>query len=149
MARKENVAEAVSAGGVVYSNSGGGVKVVICGRVESGLWALPKGTPNSGETLEQTALREVSEETGLEVAIESPLGHIEYWFARQTQRIHKRVYFFLMSARGGSFDGHDPEFDIVEWAPADYALATLSHKTEREIVRRALDALGRREAARG
>ena len=115
--------------------------VAICGRVESGLWALPKGTPDRGETIEQTALREVAEETGLQVAIEAPLGHIEYWFQRQTRRIHKRVYFFLMAKRGGSFDDHDPEFDVVEWTPAERALHTLTHETEREIVRRAIDAL--------
>ncbi len=146
MRRGKTVAEAVSAGGVVYRRGAGGLMVAICGRVESGLWALPKGTPDRGETIEQTALREVAEETGLQVAIEAPLGHIEYWFQRQAQRIHKRVYFFLMAERGGSFDDHDPEFDVVEWTPAERALDTLTHETEREIVRRALDALGPRES---
>lgn len=141
--------EAVSAGGVVYREDGGALEVAICGRVATGLWALPKGTPDRGETIEQTAVREVSEETGLEVAIEEPLGHIEYVFERNVERIFKRVYFFLMSRKGGSFDLHDPEFDVVEWAGADRALRTLTHETEREVVRRAIDAIARREAADG
>ena len=49
-------------------------------------WTLPKGTPNAGETTEQTALREVAEETGLEVRITGPLDSIEYWFVQSAGR---------------------------------------------------------------
>ncbi len=131
---------AVSSGGVVYRVRDGGVELALCGR-HSGLWALPKGTPESGETLEQTALREVREETGLEVEIEAPLGHIEYWFTLPRERVHKRVYFYLMAPCGGSVDDHDPEFDVVEWFPAQAASATLTYASEIEVVGRALEAL--------
>ena len=46
-------------------------------------WTLPKGTPKRDESTEQTALREVTEETGLDVRIIRPLESIEYW-ARPT-----------------------------------------------------------------
>jgi 8-oxo-dGTP pyrophosphatase MutT (NUDIX family) len=136
------VSQAVSAGGVVYRRSGTSLEVVLCGRNRSGLWALPKGTPDDGESREQTALREVREETGLQVAIEQPLGDIEYWFTRPGERIHKRVYFYLMAEQGGSFEEHDPEFDVVRWAPAPEALALLTYPTEAEVLRRAAQALG-------
>ena len=61
---------AVSAGGVVYRRGPRGIEVVLCGRTEDGVWGLPKGTPSPGESLEQAAVREVTEETGLQVAIE-------------------------------------------------------------------------------
>lgn len=137
----KQVKQAVSAGGVVYRHEGGDLLIALCGRTRTGLWALPKGTPDPGESLEETALREVREETGLVTEIEIPLGHIEYWFARPSERVHKRVHFYLMGERGGSFDEHDPEFDLVRWFPAVSALETLTYPTEIEVVHRALQAL--------
>ena len=146
MAGDSRVAQAVSAGGVVCEQGDGDVMVAVCGRLKTGLWALPKGTPDNGESLEETALREVREETGLSVEIEASLGHIEYWFTRDSERIHKRVYFYLMRPYGGSFDDHDPEFDVVRWTPAAEALDTLTYPSEREVLRRAMAALETGEA---
>ena len=143
------VREATSAGGVVYREDEGALQVALCGRKRSGTWNLPKGTPDDGETIEQTALREVQEETGLEVEIEEPLGHIEYWFTREATRFHKRVHFFLMGERGGSMDLHDPEFDVVEWFPALQALRALTFETEATMVRKAIEALSKRSIIDG
>ena len=71
-------------------------------------WTLPKGTPKPGETREETALREVAEETGLEVRITGPLDSIEYWFVQSGQRIHKTVHYFLMDPIGGDLAGARP-----------------------------------------
>ena len=151
MAPKQRVQILVSAGGAVYRRTADGIEVALCGRHGPLTWSLPKGTPDSGESLEQTALREVREETGLEVAIEQPLGAIAYWFVRPpgATRYHKTVHFYLMAARGGSPDLHDPEFDEVKWFPAGQALETLTHATEAEVVGRALDALARSGVAHG
>ena len=148
MAGGARIAQAVSAGGVVCEEHEGGVMVAVCGRLKTGLWALPKGTPDSGETLEETALREVREETGLSVEIAAPLGHIEYWFTRDSERIHKRVYFYLMRPCGGSFDDHDPEFDVVRWVSAVEAHDTLTYPSEREVLQRAMAALDAGEPVR-
>lgn len=102
------------------------------------LWALPKGTPDSGETIEETALRETREETGLEVAIEAPISSIRYFFVRGSTRFHKTVHFFLMRPVGGALELHDREFDEVRWAPVPEALALLTHATERSVVEAAL-----------
>ena len=69
---------AVSAGGVVYRRGPSGLEVVVCGRDSDGVWGLPKGTPDAGESLEEAAVREVSEETGLQVEIVKKLGVVEY-----------------------------------------------------------------------
>ncbi len=140
-------AEAVSAGGVVYRRGDEGVEVVICGRREDGVWGLPKGTPEDGETLEQTARREVQEETGLSVAIEQPLGTIQYEFNRADAglRYHKTVHHYLMRPTGGDLQEHDREYDRVRWMRAGEALRLLTFRNEKDVVRRALEWLEVRE----
>lgn len=101
------------------------------------LWALPKGTPDSGETIEETALRETREETGLKVEIERPLRSIRYYFVRGSTRFHKTVHFFLMRPVGGALEDHDAEFDEVRWTDLEEALAILNHATERSVVEEA------------
>ena len=129
----------MSAGGVVYRPTERGPEFVLCGRAAAGVWGLPKGTPEAGESIEQTARREVREETGLDVAIERKIGEIEYWFTRaeQGKRFHKRVHYFLMTAIGGSMDLHDHEYDLVRWFGARQAQQTLTYQNEAEMVRQA------------
>lgn len=107
------------------------------------LWALPKGTPRAGETPEQTALREVREETGLEARILAPVDTIEYWFVLRGVRYHKSVQYFLMEATGGDTALHDTEYDVSAWFDAEQALALMSYPNEREMIERALELLKR------
>lgn len=101
-------------------------------------WSLPKGTPADSESAAETALREVAEETGLEVRIIAPVGPIQYFFTLAGRRIHKTVHYYLMEAIGGDLAGHDHEFDEVSWVPVGEARAIMTFPTEREIVERAL-----------
>ena len=142
--------EHFSAGGVVYRNESGVASVVLCGRIAPKTWSLPKGTPDPGEATEETALREVREETGLDVVIESDLGEIEYWFAIPEARVHKRVRFYLMSPVGGSIDDHDPEFDLVQWFTEEDAVKALTYPNEARMLSKALDYVHqRRDTVRG
>lgn len=129
----------VSAGGVVYRYNKGALEVVLCGRKEPPTWNLPKGTPEPGETLEDTALREVREETGLSVIAKRRIGLVRYWFTRDNVRYHKTVHFYLMETNGGSTDAHDPEFDFVEWFPVEEACRKLTFKNEIRMVQRAIN----------
>lgn len=139
-ARNLRTEDLTSAGGIVYRLGERGPEVVLCGRRSDGLWGLPKGTPVRGETLEQTARREVREETGLQVEIQRPLGAIEYWFTRPELgvRFHKIVHHYLMTPTGGGLDQHDHEYDLVEWCPAALAVQRLTYANEAEILQRAL-----------
>ena len=140
MVKARRIEYPVSAGGVVCKKDGEKVEVVICGRTEPPSWSLPKGTPNPGEDIEETAIREVTEETGLEVDLKDYIGSIDYWFVRSKDRVrcHKTVHFYLMSPKGGSISHHDPEFDVIQWVTADDALKTLTHINEAHIVEEAL-----------
>ena len=136
------VEQAVSAGGVVYRFGDDGLEVLLCGRIVDGLWALPKGTPEDNETLEETAAREVREETGLGVGIVEELGTIEYQFSRPAQgtRFDKTVHHFLMRPDGtGNVERHDREYDLVEWFPIEDALRSVTHRNEGIILRRAIE----------
>lgn len=129
---------AVSAGGVVYRRAPQGIEVVLCGRIEDAIWGLPKGTPAAGENLEQAAVREVIEETGLQVVIERKIDTIEYWFVEGGVRYHKFVHHYLMVPTGGSVDDHDWEYDCVEWFSAEQAYKVLTYHNEVEVVRKAV-----------
>ena len=129
-----------SAGGVVYRPVAGAFDIVLCGRKDPPLWALPKGTPDTGESTEETALREVGEETGLQVEVLGYIGNISFWFVRPAERVrfHKTVHFFLMEATGGDTAHHDHEFDEVRWFPAPEALEAMTYGNEAEIVQKGL-----------
>jgi 8-oxo-dGTP pyrophosphatase MutT (NUDIX family) len=132
----------ISAGGVVYRRNGlMGPDIVLCGRREPSRWSLPKGRPDSGETIIETALREAKEETGLNVEIERPLGSVNYWFVSSIDRVkyNKTVHFFLMNVLGGSTANHDVEFDDVVWFSAEEAVRRLTFENEMEILVKALE----------
>lgn len=133
---------ATSAGGIVVRFDDGIPSLVVGARRRDPdifTWTLPKGTPNAGETREQTAVREVAEETGLEVRISDVLDSIEYWFIQRGTRIHKTVHYFLMEPIGGDLDRHDHEFDKVRWVRFDEAGELLTFETERALVARAAE----------
>jgi 8-oxo-dGTP pyrophosphatase MutT (NUDIX family) len=134
------VRDAVAAGGVVLRERDGALEVAIAGRESDGTWVFPKGTPDANESIEQTALREVAEETGLEVRILAPLDTTQYWFASRGVRFHKRVHFFLMEATGGDVSRHDHEYDVVRWVAVDEARELLSFENYRQMLDLALGA---------
>jgi 8-oxo-dGTP pyrophosphatase MutT (NUDIX family) len=139
--RRLPIGHATSAGGIVVRHTPSGPELLLGRRRrdrEGAAWSLPKGTPDPEETAEQTALREVSEETGLQVRILAPAGDIHYRFVRDGRRIHKTVHYFLMEATGGDLADHDREFEEVRWVPLGEAEALMSFPTERDIVARAL-----------
>jgi 8-oxo-dGTP pyrophosphatase MutT (NUDIX family) len=137
-------ATATSAGGIVVRYEAGRPQLVVGSRRrerDGRTWTLPKGTPKRDESTEETALREVTEETGLEVRIIRPLESIEYWFVQSGRRIHKTVHYFLMEPTGGDLSRHDHEFDQVKWVGFDEAASVLTFETERALVARTADAL--------
>lgn len=137
---------AVSAGGLVIRAVGGKAEIVVGRRKrerDGYVWSLPKGTPEEGETREETALREVREESGLEVRILSYFDAISYSFVRTGERIEKTVHYYIMEAIGGSFEQYDKEFDELRWVRMDEAVRLLDFQTESGLVQRAYDALTR------
>ena len=133
-----------SAGGVVVRRLGARTEVALAARrTRRGevAWGLPKGLVEPGERPEQTAVREVREESGLEAEIRRPLGDVSYWYVWDGERISKKVSFFLMDAVGGDVSLHDDEMEQVDWFPLEVAEQKASYRTEQEVLRRASAAL--------
>ncbi len=111
-------ATATSAGGIVVRYESGRAWLVVGSRRrerDGWTWTLPKGTPKPGESREETALREVAEESGLQVP----------------------VHYFMMEPTGGDLANHDHEFEQVRWITFDEAPSVLTFETERILVARA------------
>ncbi|HLR96245.1 MAG TPA: NUDIX hydrolase [Jiangellaceae bacterium] len=141
-ARLPNVNE-TSAGGLVLDRGDGATHAVLIGRVDrrSRLeWVLPKGHVELGESLEQTAVREVAEETGLEAAVIGPLGVVDYWFVSKGRKVHKTVHHFVLESTGGALSTDDSEVTEIAWVPLGEIRAQLRYASERRLI----DALPRR-----
>ena len=132
--RRRPPAREQSYGGVVVR---GGDVVTIVPRGKRAL-ALPKGGPEIGETPEQTAAREVREETGLTATVRAPLGDVTYWYRRSGRRIRKTVSFFLLDFVEGSTDDHDHEVTEARWIPLEEARSALTYPGERQMVEEAI-----------
>ncbi|RZS37622.1 ADP-ribose pyrophosphatase YjhB (NUDIX family) [Herbihabitans rhizosphaerae] len=140
--RKLVTVEETSAGGLVLDD--GERHAVIIGRLDRRgrlLWSLPKGHIEAGETPEQTAVREVAEETGIDGEVIGPLGTIDYWFVADGRRIHKTVHHFLLRATGGELSDEDVEVTEVAWVPLDGLAARLAYTDERRLARKAIQLL--------
>lgn len=111
------------------------------------LWSLPKGHIEDGETIEQTALREVKEETGISARVLRPLGTIDYWFVAERRRVHKTVHHFLLEAVGGELSDEDVEVTEVAWVPVGQLESRLAYTDERALVRKARELFADEEPA--
>jgi 8-oxo-dGTP pyrophosphatase MutT (NUDIX family) len=137
----------ISAGGVVVRRLRGRwwLAAIRPGGKPEGVWALPKGIVAAGERPEATALREVTEETGVEGSLVRKLGDIRYVYTWAGQRVFKVVSFYLVRYKRGRI-GDVPaafrrEVADVRWLPLEDAPRLLAYKGEREMAEAALTAL--------
>ena len=136
-----------SSGGLLVRRLGGRWMVAAirpAGR-PAGLWALPKGQIDQGESGEETALREIAEETGATGRSLGKLGDVRYWFNWEGERIFKVVSFFLVRYEGGRLgvlpEGFRHEVAEARWLPLDEAPKLLAYGGEREMAERAITLL--------
>lgn len=136
-----------SAGGIVYKKNPSvgsgqaGFSVLLGKHSQHKGWVFPKGLigdNHKGESKEQTAIREVKEETGAIGEIKEALEPITYWYVFEGEKRKKTVYYFIMRYMGGDITDHDFEMEEVEWYTPEKVLETLTYKSEKELFEKAL-----------
>lgn len=131
----------ISAGGLVLDLSGTEPLGALIGRTNRRgqlLWSLPKGHLEVGESLEQAAIREVAEETGISGEVLATLGTIDFWFVAAGKRVHKTVHHFLLRAVGGELSDSDIEVTEVAWVALPLISQQLAYNDERDLADKAL-----------
>jgi len=128
---KPRVERQHSAGGVVVRAG----EILLIATAGGKRWQLPKGRIEAGETPEETAVREVREETGVLGRVRLALPGTDYWFAEgPAKRIRKHVDFFLLDYLEGDERNFDPREVVgAVWFPWEAALERLSHASERRV----------------
>jgi 8-oxo-dGTP pyrophosphatase MutT (NUDIX family) len=132
---------------VVADDGVTGPRAALIGRTDRRgrlLWSLPKGHIEEGETPEDTAVREVAEETGIIGRVLVELGTIDYWFATSTKRVHKFVHHYLLEALGGELSiENDPDHEAIDvaWMRLDEVHRRLTFPNERRIAQAAWNRL--------
>lgn len=119
-----------TAGGVVFRRTKRGVEILMI-QDAKGRWTIPKGHVEKGEKLEETALREIEEETGLkDLKIIERLGKIDFRYRKQDKLILMTTHIYMIHAFKNS-DDYKPEesegIKDVEWFPANDALEYIEY----------------------
>jgi 8-oxo-dGTP pyrophosphatase MutT (NUDIX family) len=133
-----------TAGGVVYRRVGEGFEILMI-QDRLGRWTIPKGHVEEGESLEQTALREVAEETGLtQFRLGEKLDKLHFFYRKEGKLIFMTTHVYLMEAIGDT-DAVIPEYSegIVDakWFDADVALGLIEYKDTERLFRLGLTKL--------
>jgi 8-oxo-dGTP diphosphatase len=140
-----------SAGGVAYQRlTNGQIELALIATHGGARWQLPKGSVEAGETPEETAIREVEEEAGLQTVSEGFLQTIEYWYWDTYRKeipelVHKKVDFYLLRMVGGALSDESYEVDSVGWYAPEQAITILTFDGEKMVVRLALATLEQRQ----
>ena len=125
-----------SAGGIVYKKDKDNFQILIGQHSGHKGWVFPKGLIGDhklGENKEETAMREVKEETGIEAKIEKVLTPITYFYVWEGEKRRKTVYYFIMQAVGGDINDHDWEMSEVKWVDRDIVKDTLTYPSDKKV----------------
>ncbi len=128
-----------SCGAIVYRRHHGNIEILLIKHVNSGHWSFPKGHVEEGETETETAIREIREETGVEVIIDPTFREtVQYFPRKDTQKV---VVYFIAKAKNYDFTPQEEEIAEIKWVDIGHATAVLTYENDRSIVNKAKKAI--------
>lgn len=127
-----------SAGGIVFNSKG---QVLLTKHSQNKKWSFPKGLIDEGQTSEETALREVKEEGGVEAEILDKVGYSKYVYTLNGEKIFKVVTYYLMKYVSGDPKDHDWEMEDAGWFEVEDALKTLDFSRDKELLKKAVEVI--------
>lgn len=125
-----------SAGGVVFKKEGSKTLILVAQHSQHHGWVFPKGLigdHKKGEGKEETAVREVEEETGVFAKILKSLEPVTYWYVFEGEKIKKTVYYFLMEFVSGDISKHDKEMEKVEWVEKTGVENKITYPSDKKV----------------
>ena len=127
-----------SCGAVVYRREGDNI-FILTEYMKKGHTSIPKGHIEPGETEEETALREIFEETGLSVTLDTGFRTVVNYSPKEG--VSKDVVFFAAEAAAGAVTEQRCEVTRAVFLPPAEAIAAMTYESDREIIRRACEYL--------
>jgi 8-oxo-dGTP pyrophosphatase MutT (NUDIX family) len=128
-----------SCGAIVYRKYHGNIQILLIKHINSGHWSFPKGHVENNETEPETAIREIMEETNIEVLIDTTFRQtVSYSPRKDTCKI---VVYFLARAKNFSCIPKFDEISEVRWVDIDYAKRILTYDNDKCIVSKAKSAI--------
>ncbi len=124
-----------SCGAIVFRKHHGNTEILLIKHVNSGHWSFPKGHVESNETEVETALREIKEETGIDVIIDPTFREtVSYSPKKDTQKV---VVYFIAKAKNFEYIPQEEEISDIKWVEIGHALSILTYENDRSIVNKA------------
>lgn len=124
-----------SCGAVIYRKYHGNTEILLVRNIKSGHWSFPKGHVEEGETEEETARREIKEETGLDVLLDTDFRETVIYSPKKNTK--KTVVYFVGRAISHELIPQREEISQLRWQEIGQAAGVLSYENDRVIVNKA------------
>ena len=124
-----------SCGAIVFYLKDNKEQLLLIKHSNSGHWSFPKGHVEAGENETETALREVMEETGIQIDLQEGFRHVVEYYPKPN--VKKQVVYFLGKAQYEEYTMQEEEIREITWADMDKALYMVRFKNDKHLIREA------------
>lgn len=124
-----------SCGAIVYRKHHGNTEILLVRHIKSGYWSFPKGHVEAGETEEETAKREIKEETGVDVLLDTGFRETVTFSPRRDTS--KTVVYFVAKALTQELIPQQEEISELRWIEIGQAIQCLTYDNDKQTVSKA------------